>query len=78
MFVRKGPEPREPFRGKHFTEKRAKNCAAGSCEPKTGLTARQNRNVRCGVKEVVVIAERVNVWYTDNRRYRGTRCGVSA
>jgi hypothetical protein len=72
MSARHNPRTQEPARGKYLPEQRTKNCAAGSCDPEACLTARPDRNVGSGVEEVVLIAERVNVGNTDDRRYGGT------
>ena len=69
MSARKSTRAQEPTRGEHFTEKRTKHCAAGSSYAKTSLAARPNCNVRSGVEEVVLVAERVNVGDTDDCRY---------
>lgn len=58
-------------RGENFAEERTENCAAGGCDCKACLATRPDCDVGCGVEEVCLITECMDIWDSKNGGDRG-------
>jgi hypothetical protein len=61
-----------PARGEDFAEEWTENCAAGGCDCEAGFAARPDCDVGCGVEEVLLVAEGVDVGDSDDCGYGGS------